>query len=616
MMKMLLRDMTFAELAAVLQRHSECTSAPHLVDPLAIRRARQTAKRNSLWDQLRSELNPKLEIPVFKRSVFRRWLREGDRRSSEIVASERSMELDKAALALWLKHPKADLDYLQDLLWAYCDDYTWVMAAHDYAVNDLGSTMRAARLAEIVFALSDQIEDEVKERVHAEVERRVFKEVIDYHNTEFWHTAKMNWNHVCNGAVIRAALLIIEDHRQLAKFIHPMIQNMTYALDGFTDDGGCEEGASYWGFGFGHFLQAAYALHCRTGGELNIMSDPKCERISRFPLASHIDGLHRTGFADASNGPVALFSALQVNHFYAIPELYELCAREVGRLPKNKGVAEPRHFEKFVSGEPKGAGRLDARDMHSLALYQGQKAKGKPDNQDYALTDLGMVKMRGADGNDQMTVAMLGGHNGVPHNHNDIGSFQVFVRGRMALTDPGGPLYNKQTFRGDRYAILWCRSRGHSVPLINGREQKAGKQYYASITVDGLNRSNKKRVMLDMSNAYPQGTVKKLIRTFALDADANELSVSDSYVFAETPKSLEEAFVTFEEVSVLNKGKAVRIGPVRGGVTIRSAQAGAFAVNLEKEDPKHTPTGRPDLQRITFVPANLSKAFELSFVMK
>jgi hypothetical protein len=615
-MDMLLRKMTVVELAGMLERHRNCSSAGCLTDPAAKKRARRTAKLNGVWGRIEKDLDPARDIPVFKRSDFRRFQRTGNRTVHQDAESARSAQLDLAALALWLDHPKADLDYLQDLLWAYCDDWTWVMAAHEYAVNDLGSTMRGARLAEIVYALGGRIEQEVADRVHAEIERRIFRNVTDPANKEFWHTARMNWNHVCNGSVIRAALLEIKDSSVLARLIHPMIQNMTYALDGFTDDGGCEEGPGYWGFGFGHFVQVAHALHCRTGGELNIMADEKIERICRYPLAAHIDGVHRVTFADSGWGAVGALNALQINHFFSMPELYELCARRVEKKPLAVTLPDSRHLHKLNEGKFKGAGPLDVRDMHSLALFRGERATGRAEQKDYVLPNLGMVKMLGKSGVNQMTVAALAGNNGVPHNHNDIGSFLVFKCGRMVLTDPGAPLYNKQTFREGRYDILWCRSKGHSVPIINGREQKAGRQYIGELSVQGLNEPGIKRAVIDMSRAYPQGTVKALIRKLELDYGSNTLIIEDAYTFSQRPDSVDDAFVTFEKATAIRNGKAVRIGSARGGVTLSADQPGRFRIVALREKPEHTKPGTPALQRITFVPQRLSLQFVLRFSIR
>jgi hypothetical protein len=595
-MNMLLRDITLVELAGMFERHSQCTSAPHLIDPKAVARGRRTAKRNGVWDCLTQELDPAQAIPVRKRSTFRTFARSGNRSTLEVFETARTRELEQAVLALWLGHPKADLDYLQDILWAYCDDWTWIMAAHENTRVDLGAATKAARFAEILFALEDRIEPEVKERMRTQIEQRVLRSIWNYDNVETWHTTRMNWNHVCNGGFIRAALLEIKDTRTLARAIHPAIQNMTYALDGFADDGGCEEGTSYWGYGFGHFVQAAYALHCRTGGELNIMSDEKVERICRFPIAAHIAGTTRATFADSANGYIATSTAMQINHFYNVPQLYELCQRESEETPG-------------------GAGRLLANDMHSLALYAGQKATGKPDSQDYCLPNLGMVKLRGQAGPEQMTVLAIAGNNGVPHNHNDVGSFLLHKHDRLALTDPGAPRYNNQTFSENRYAIIFCRSRGHSVPLINGHEQAAGKQYDGSLSVEGLNDPGSKRAAIDMTRAYPDNTLKELIRTLELDPRANQLTLTDAYTFTQKPKSLEEAFVTFEKVHIAKRGDRIRIGPVRGGLTLTALQPGAFDVETVQEKTEHVRENTPPIQRIRFIPKTLSKTMTLQFII-
>jgi len=587
-MEMLLRNITLPELAGMFERHAECSPAPHLVDPKAKARARRLAKKNGVWGDLTRNLDPGAPIPVIKRSDFRRYRRTGDRTVHQAREAGRQRELRRAALALWLGHPKAEVDYLQDLLWAYCDDWTWIMAAHEPCWIDLGSAMRAADLAEIVCVLDGRLEDEVKERVAAEIERRVFEPFSDSERADWWKTCRMNWNHVCNGGVIRAALYQVKDVRRLVHLLQPAILNMTYALDGFTDDGGCEEGPGYWNFGFGHYVRAAHALYMRTGGELDLMRGEKIERICRYPLAAQIAGPLRATFADAHHGFIETLSALLINEHLRLPELYGTCAQRADCS-------------------------LAVRDMHSLALYRGQKAPAKPDGSDYLLPDLGTVKLRGTPGPQQLTLVALAGHNGVPHNHNDIGSFIVHKRGRICLVDPGAPLYTRKTFSPQRYEIIFCNSLGHSVPLINGREQRAGAQYRGDLTVENLGGEGRKTTTVDMTRAYPRGTVKRLMRTFTLAWEANSLTLEDAYEFSKPPRALEEAFITFEDkVVVAKNGRSVRLGPRRKGLTIKAAAPGRFrARRLVKESKE----GHTDdvLTRITFTPRKLAKTMTLRF---
>jgi len=587
-MDMLLRHVTMTELADQFARHQDRSPAPYLTDPEAVGRARRLARANGVWEDLSEHLDPGRDIPVIKRSAFRNYRRVGDRTLPQSKSGHRRRELERAATALYLGHPKADVDYLQDLLWAYCDDHTWVMAAHEGRAIDLGSAALGATFAEILHVLGGRLEEEVKARVSAEIDRRIFQNFWNYRHMDEWKTRRMNWNHVCNGEVIRAALYQIEDPRILAHVTHAAIQNLTYALDGFTEDGGCEEGPGYWSYGFGHYLYAAHALSLKTGGELNIMTGDKIERICRYPLAAQIAGPLRSTFADSHHGYISARIAMIINAFYKMPELYELC-------------------------EPRPNRTLRLSGMHELALYRGQRARGAPDHRDYLMPDLGQVKLRGRPGSRQMTLMALAGHNGVPHNHNDIGSFIVHRGDRLLLVDPGAPLYTRKTFSPRRYEIVFCNSLGHSVPVIGGKQQQAGSRYYGTLEVENLNGERRKRAMIDMTRAYPRGTVKRLTRTFTLNARANRLTLEDAYTFSRAPRSLEEAFITFEQVEVARNGRSVRIGPSGSRVRLSCVETpGRFRFRRLVEESKE---GRADevITRITFAPRKLQKEMRLRF---
>ena len=590
-MDMLLRNVTIADLAEMLERHKRRSPAPYLKDTAIIRQARRRARQSGLWDRL-DGLNTAGDIPVIRRSDWRQYRRTGDRDIGQGKIFFRRNALSQAALALWLNHPAASVDYLQDLLWAVCEETDWRLPAHERerAPIDLVCAERGATLAEILFTVGDRLEDEVKRRVRDEIERRIFRRYWDWTNLDFWKTKENNWNHVCNGSIIRTALYLVEDAWTLAHMIHGLIQNMTYGLDAFADDGGCREGPGYWGYGFGHYLYAAYALYLRTGHELNIMTDEKIPKICRYPLASAIEGPFRATFADSGHGRLPATLALLVNKFHDIPELFELCsAREDGAL--------------------------NLADMHDLCLYQGQKATGAPDQRDSVLPSLGQVKLRGKPGKGQITFMALAGNNGVPHNHNDIGTFIVYRNGRLLLTDPGGPVYTRKTFSPERYEILFCNSLGHSVPIINGRQQSDGSRYYGTLKVRNLNGSGVKTAVIQMARAYPRGTVGKLTRQFDLDPRANTLCLTDTYVFARPPKAIEEGFVTYEPARVTARGRAVRIGPARDGLWLSADDTpGRFTIRPMTKASRegHNPGV---LKRIVFTPANLEKTMILRFRM-
>lgn len=586
-MNMLLRDVTQRELADILKHHAHCVSTPELRDPAVIRRARRLARRNGIWDALQT-LDPARPIPVLTRSAYRNYLRTGDRTASQDQSRARRAELNRAALALWLSHPKAHADYLQDLVWAVCEEWTWVMAAHETRTIDLGSAMTGATLAQILFACHRHLEDEVVDRVRETIDQRLFTPFSDYRRVDDWDTTRNNWNTVCNGEIVYAALICQDTPEVLARLIYPAIQHMTHALDGFADDGGCLEGPGYWAYGFGHYLKTAYALWQRTGGAIDLMDDPtgKIARICRYPLAAHIAGPWRATFSDATHGYLPPLPALLINRFIKLPELYTLCERNADQT-------------------------LKVGSMSELALYSGFKPRVQPENGDAVLPDLGMAKLRSAAGPRQMTLLCLAGCNGVPHNHNDIGSFIVHKHGRLPLVDPGSPVYRRETFSPRRYEILFCNSRGHSVPVINGKLQPVGKQYAGTLDVRVRDGDGMKEAVIDMTHAYPEGTVRDFSRTFSLDVKGHALTIEDSFGFDRKPRALEEAFVTFERVALQPDG--VRIGAQRHGVTLQTVDsAGTFDAERCVEASKAGKSGQI-LTRIVFRPHTLSRRMTLRF---
>jgi hypothetical protein len=119
---------------------------------------------------------------------------------------------------------------------------------------------------------------------------------------------------------------------------------------------------------------------------------------------------------------------------------------------------------------------------------------------------------------------------------------------------------------------------------------------------------------IDMTHAYADRTLKSLVRQFVLDGDGT-IQITDSYRFSRKPRSLEEAFVTYEDVRVAKAGRSVAIGRGAKKVTLRAKGAGGvFAAERLVEESKE---GRTDgvVTRITFVPAELTRDMTLTFTI-
>lgn len=581
---MILQDINIQTLAELFEPHMNKPAWPGLTDPKVKENARDYAKKTGLWEKIGAKIDPNREIPVIKRSVYRDYLRTGSREKANRATDARVTATSDAALALWLDHPAANLDYLQDLIWAWCETSWLKLVAEEGRHIDLLSSLRCRQLAEYSFVFADQLESEVREKISQMITAQILDIALDYRRPDWWETADNNWNTVCNANIISTALYEVKAPLQLAALIHPICRRMDYALAYYTNDGGCVEGPGYWEYGFGHFVEAAVVMQHRTGGAVNLMKDEKIERICRFPLAAYLRSPLRATFADAGNGWLNALVALEINHFMALPELYQL-------------VKNTDH------------GFLELNDMRSLALFQNEKAIPHTDRTDYFLPDLGYAKVHAAEAD--VTLAAIAGRNDVSHNHNDIGSFVLVKKGIALLTDPGAPVYTARTFSERRYEHLVCRSKGHSIPVINGCEQCEGSAFFGTINVDGLNSSAAKAIVLDLSHAYPDPSLRKFIRQIILDKSGS-IRLIDSFEFDSPVTSLQEAFITFEPAEVLED--KVTVGTGDSAVVITANAPGNMFIECFSPSEHEGVVNRP-LYRICFVPQILSQAMSLEFAV-
>jgi len=589
---MLLDNVHEGVLVELLAPYMDRPAWPGLTDPAARRRAVRWAKRMGVWDRLSKTLSVPETIPVITLSDYRKWEREGDHRPNSHAFEWRFKQVHDQALGLWLGHPKADLDYFQDLLWAWCDTWTWVIAYHSYSRIDLRASELARMLEEVLWLLGERIDPAVAERVRAEVERRVLAMTWNWREQDAWITSPYNWCLVCNANIIIAALYHFRNHLELAAYLHPVIWRLEYGLGSFADDGGCVEGISYWGYGFGHFVDAALALHHRTNGQLNLLDHDKVRRITRYPVATHVYGPTQAAFGDAHTGwGVDGNVTLKINQIAEAKDLYAVAAARGDGLLNIDG------------------------DWQTLCLYRGEKAGGAAGvTGDAYLPDLGQAKLVGGPRDNPSVLVVNAGDNGRPHNHNDIGSFVYFADGRLALTDPGGPIYDDKTFSAHRYENFFCRSLGHSVPVINGREQAPGSRFGGELKVQGPDGDGDKRVIVDMAGAYDDPTLKTLRRELVLHPDGG-LALTDHYGFSRRPEAIEEAFVTFEPARATRGGRRVMIGQGARRTALTAGQDGVFTVQKMTQESKQGPSQKL-VTRIAFTPAALAAELMLTFHMQ
>lgn len=495
----------------------------------------------ALADEIRD--TPTAAIPF---SLFKRYETDGNRSAYEYGANgyfTRRRKLQTFGILAWLYRKPEDIAALEDILWAICDEYTWALPAHlldtglsrvqtDAQIVDLFAAETGEAIAEILSLVGDLLTPIVVTRARREIRARIFDR---YDQNFWWKKSTNNWSAVCAGSCGIAAIYEMRDNAELAKFLTAVFDTMTYYLSGFPEDGTCLEGIGYWDYGFGYFSAFAEVLCRRTQGKLDLFADEKVHRIATFRQKCIFkNGLALT-FSDAGGG--ARQSLAQLSFYGKIyPDIPKPCRAYLSTTFERNGCF------RFAL-------------MLRKLLWTTDETLPKEEStfaSTYLLKDAQWYISTAENGT---TLAAKAGNNNDSHNHNDVGVFELFRNGKILIHDIGSGEYTKDYFSPKRYEFFCCSSRGHSVPIVNGTYQLAGKDHAArdvELREDGL--------CADIAAAYGDATLASLVRDLHFDRVNGVLRLTDTYRFTETPASVTERFITTVEPKIEREGK----------VTIRS----------------------------------------------
>ncbi|MDR7321022.1 MULTISPECIES: heparinase II/III domain-containing protein [Catenuloplanes] len=464
---------------------------------------------------------------------WRAYLREGSRLAWEEPYFARRHRLHATALALALTGD-ADryADELLDGVWLLAEETTWCLPAHDdLALGpervvpdparpylDLFAAETAATLAWIRCLHADLFATVpgTAERVTAEIRRRV----LDPFRTDGpgypWFGAPMNWNPWIISNVIAAALLTDDDP---APIVAAAVRSLDAYLDGVPGDGGCPEGISYWWHSGARLFEALELL----GVPAAVWSTPLIHRIARFPLTAHLGGEWSASFGDG---------AARVPHAHGRARKDHLSPALLHRYGRAVGDDEITAFARASRGDdplttlPSPMGRAIAALTDPVWRDAAPRTFPAPPVQ--WLPETQVASLRGG----ALHLIAKAGHNDEPHNHNDVGSFVLAVHGEPVVVDAGTGVYDRDSFGPDRYRAWFTRSAFHSVPEIDGHEQRPGPGFAARYV-----RLAGRTFTLDLAGAYPpEAGIESLRRTFTVDDDL--VTLTDAWRLDHRPQRI------------------------------------------------------------------------------
>ncbi len=477
------------------------------------------------------ENKPILALPFSKFKLFHT---SGDRviyQNEYFIRRKRLMLLQVLAIT-----DDKYIEPLEDVISAICDEITWCIPAHclnretgntyKYYELDLFASETAFYLAETDYILKDKLCPEIRNRIKYSLEKKV---VNVYENTVFgFDRMKNNWATVCSCGLGLTYLYAFPERFPLVKdrIFSAMERYLVNALGG---EGYCSEGFSYWVYGFG-FLALFFDVYCQlTGDKPAILEREEIKNTLEYGKNAILDGGIFLPIADGGS---------KGEHNEA-PVLYVINRLFNTNLILNNG----REIE--ADTQVLGTRVLAGVD------YECKEDENKASCV-YFKTNQVFVRKKG-----DYTLVAKGGDNAEMHNHNDLGAFAIIKNGKQYICDPGVGEYTNGYFNNKeiRYSkeTFVCSSLAHSVPMIDGKLQKHGKEYFATML-----ECNDDLISFDLTKAYPENDASVKATYETLDDGVkvsyeivNASEVTFRFVSFIEPK-VDGEKVTIDEMTVTN----------------------------------------------------------------
>lgn len=460
----------------------------------------------------------KIDYPVLKATQFLAFVRDGSRKAWENPYFLRRKKLIAAAVGCCVSGTDEDLDEVIDGLWLICEESSWVLSAHNGSQHrgtrpakerplpdvqnpyiDLFAGQTAMILSLVVSMLGDRLDKVapvIRRRVLLELDKRIIVPFMT--RDDFWwmgmiRTDMNNWTPWIVSDVMLTAAMCVQDRLSLAELLTRAARMLDAYINVMPEDGGCDEGAAYWNMAGGALLDALELLWHVTDGKLSFFwQNEKIRGILSYPAKARLENGWFVNFADCDARPWISGERLQFAGEMIGDEQLAALGEALRRSPTYQ-ISDTAQMRRLLA---------ETFHPHAVvsAIAQAKRDVWLPDLQLRVVENSGMI------------LAAKGGHNGENHNHNDVGSFMLYVDGEPEIIDVGNMVYTAKTFSEERYTLWNTRSMNHNVPLIGGREQVEGIEHAArqvQRTADGI--------QLDMAAAYPaDGAPAAAVRSLTL----------------------------------------------------------------------------------------------------
>ncbi len=501
------------------------------------------------------ERSLRADWPALPASLFLEYVRVGNRSNYEAVRSRRRDKLRDLVIAECVEAKGRFIDDIANGVWATCEESYWGVPAHlnlqragpglpDVAepTVDLFTGETASLLAWTLYLTApqlDKVSPLIRERIHSEVDRRMLTPNLT--RSFGWMgfrerpdspvRAPNNWNPWINSNWLAATLLLERDEERRVASVNKILLSLDTFLEGYADDGGCDEGPGYWSRAGGSLFDCLELLLSATNGALDVYKAPLIREIGRYIYRAHIHDRYFINFADAS----------------AVLNIAGDLLFRYGQRISDEKMSALGAYAAARSGNDSGTADSIGRQLPALFNLKEIRAENgyQPLIRDAWFPGIQVMaarcKEKSAEG---LYLAAQGGHNAESHNHNDVGNFIIYADGMPVIIDVGVETYSAMTFSSKRYEIWTMQSAYHNLPTIDGVMQKDGREYAAS-DVNYHADDKAAEFSLNIATAYPtEAGLKLWKRTLRLDRTNNWIDLHDEYALKKHSSQIAFTFMT------------------------------------------------------------------------
>ncbi len=362
----------------------------------------------------------------------------------------------------------------------------------------------------------------------------------------FWAQSTMNWNQVCNGGLLTAALAVADEEPGLARTVIGGVRStLPGSMAAYRPDGAYPEGPAYWAYGTTFNVVILAELEGCLGTDFGLGKAPAFDRTALYRLA--VQGPTGLGFNyadgdaainDSEDRGLAPYAWLAQRYHWtaALRHSRELIAEEAARRGENGDRFLAMDAVWYPAAPDEGA-KNEPLDMH----FRGR-------------ADIALFRSAWGDRR-ALFVGFKAGDNSTNHAHLDLGSFVLDADGVRWAMSLGYDNYNLPEYFGAK-RWTYFRLNNHSQNTLTAGDELQDVKAVAPIVAFG-SAPTRAFAVADLTAAYP-GEAQRILRGLAV-LDRSRVLIEDEIVAARPGTPLRWAMVTSETNSISDDGRSATL---------------------------------------------------------